>query len=149
MNQQLMWSLLYIVALFAIFYFLFIRPQKKKDKELKEMRDSLAVGDTIITIGGIVANVAKIEDLAFYNCTKLGEIEVSSETMIPQISSSSNKVWGDIENSSAEYSTVVGSKVPEGQKRFRGRASAGWKQLASGNRWTLLWDLLKFDSIIV
>ena len=61
MNQQLIWSIVYIVALFAIFYFLFIRPQKKKDKELKEMRDSLAVGDTIVTIGGIVANVAKIE----------------------------------------------------------------------------------------
>lgn len=62
MNQQLIMSIIYIVALFAIFYFLFIRPQKKKDKELKEMRDSLAVGDTIITIGGIVANVAKIEE---------------------------------------------------------------------------------------
>ncbi|MGN1033802.1 MAG: preprotein translocase subunit YajC [Intestinibacter sp.] len=62
MNQQLMWSLLYIVALFAIFYFLFIRPQKKKDKQLKEMRDSLAVGDTVVTIGGIVATVAKIEE---------------------------------------------------------------------------------------
>ena len=37
-------------------------------------------------------NVGRIEDLAFYNCTKLGEIEVSSETMIPQIASSSNKV---------------------------------------------------------
>ena len=54
MNQSLIWSIAYIVALFAIFYFLFIRPQKKKDKELKEMRDSLAVGDTIVTIGGIV-----------------------------------------------------------------------------------------------
>ena len=61
-NQSLIWSIAYIVALFAIFYFLFIRPQKKKDKELKEMRDSLAVGDTIVTIGGIVANVAKIEE---------------------------------------------------------------------------------------
>ena len=60
MNQSLIWSIAYIVALFAIFYFLFIRPQK--DKELKEMRDSLAVGDTIVTIGGIVANVAKIEE---------------------------------------------------------------------------------------
>ena len=59
MNQSLIWSIAYIVALFAIFYFLFIRPQKKKDKELKEMRDSLAVGDTVVTIGGIVANVAK------------------------------------------------------------------------------------------
>ena len=63
MNQSLIWSIAYIVALFAIFYFLFIRPQKKKDKELKEMRDSLAVGDTIVTIGGIVANVAKIANL--------------------------------------------------------------------------------------
>ena len=62
MNQSLIWSIAYIVALFAIFYFLFIRPQKKKDKELKEMRDSLAVGDTVVTIGGIVANVAKIEE---------------------------------------------------------------------------------------
>ena len=33
-----------------------------KDKELKEMRDSLAVGDTIVTIGGIVANIAKVEE---------------------------------------------------------------------------------------
>ena len=57
-NQSLIWSIAYIVALFAIFYFLFIRPQKKKDKELKEMRDSLAVGDTIVTIGGIVAKIA-------------------------------------------------------------------------------------------
>lgn len=58
--------------------------------------------------------------------------------MIPQIASSSNKVWGDIENSSAEYSTVVGSKVPEGQKTISGKTSAGWGQLASGNMWTLL-----------
>ena len=93
-------------------------------------------------------NVGRIEDLAFYNCTKLGEIEVSSDTMIPQIDSSSNKIWGDIENSTAEYSTVIGSKV-EGQKTFRGKASAGWGQLASGNMWTLLWDKLGFDSIIV
>lgn len=62
MNKQLIISIVYIVALFAIFYFLFVRPQKKKDKELKEMRDSLNVGDTIVTIGGIVANVAKIEE---------------------------------------------------------------------------------------
>ncbi len=62
MNNQLIISIAYIVALFAIFYFLFIRPQKKKDKQLKEMRDTLAVGDTVVTIGGIVANVAKIEE---------------------------------------------------------------------------------------
>lgn len=62
MNQQLIWSIVYIVGLFAVFYFLFVRPQKKKDKELKEMRENIQVGDTIVTIGGIVAKVAKLEE---------------------------------------------------------------------------------------
>ena len=92
-----------------------------------------------------MGDVGRIEDLAFYNCTKLGEIEVNSD-MIPQIDSSSNKIWGDIENSTAEYSTVIGSKV-EGQKILRGKASAEWEQLASGNMWRLLWESLEFDLI--
>ena len=53
----LMW-----VVFFAIFYFFLIRPQKKKDKQLKEMRDNLSVGAKVVTIGGIVANVAKVEE---------------------------------------------------------------------------------------
>ena len=61
-TQQMIMGLLMWVVVFGVFYFLLIRPQKKKDKELKEMRDSLAVGDTVVTIGGIVANVAKIEE---------------------------------------------------------------------------------------
>ena len=63
-NQSLIWAIAYIVALFAIFYFLFIRPQKKKDKELKEMRENLNVGDKVTTIGGIIAHVAKVEENA-------------------------------------------------------------------------------------
>lgn len=50
------------VVFFAIFYFFLIRPQKKKDKQLKEMRANLAVGTKVVTIGGIVANVAKVEE---------------------------------------------------------------------------------------
>ena len=50
------------VAIFAVFYFLFVRPQKNKDNKLKEMRNNLAVGDRVTTIGGIVANVAKVEE---------------------------------------------------------------------------------------
>ena len=61
-TQQMIMGLLMWVVVFGVFYFLLIRPQKKKDKELKEMRDSLAVGDTVVTRGGIVANVAKIEE---------------------------------------------------------------------------------------
>ena len=61
-TQQMIMGLLMWVVVFGVFYFLLIRPQKKKDKELKEMRDSLAVGDTVVTIGGIVANIAKVEE---------------------------------------------------------------------------------------
>lgn len=43
----------------VFFYFLMIRPQKKKDKEQKEMRDSIQIGDEIMTIGGIVGIVVK------------------------------------------------------------------------------------------
>ena len=51
-----------MVALIAIFYFFMIRPQKKQEKELAEMRDNLTVGDEIITTGGIVGSVIIIRD---------------------------------------------------------------------------------------
>ena len=61
-TQQLIMSLVLWVVVFAVFYFLLIRPQKKKDKELKQMRDSINVGDKVITIGGLCATVAKVEE---------------------------------------------------------------------------------------
>lgn len=61
MSQSVIGILMWVVF-FAIFYLFLIRPQKKKDKKLKEMRESLSVGDKVVTIGGIVANVAKIEE---------------------------------------------------------------------------------------
>ncbi|MGL5694287.1 MAG: preprotein translocase subunit YajC, partial [Peptostreptococcaceae bacterium] len=54
--------ILMYAAIFAVFYFLFIKPQKKKEKALKDMRESVTVGDKVTTIGGIVANVAKVEE---------------------------------------------------------------------------------------
>ena len=53
---------LMLVAMIAIFYFLMIRPQKKQDKEAQEMRDSLAVGDEVTTIGGIIGEIVSIKD---------------------------------------------------------------------------------------
>jgi len=50
-----------IVAMLAIFYFFMIRPESKKKKRLAEMRESLTVGDTITTIGGIFGKVVNID----------------------------------------------------------------------------------------
>ena len=55
-------SLLLLVFMFVIFYFIMIRPQRKKDKELKEQMDKLQVGDRVVTIGGLVGFVANIKD---------------------------------------------------------------------------------------
>ena len=66
-TQQMVMGIVMWIAVFAVFYFLLIRPQKKKDKQLKEMRASLSVGDKVTTIGGIIANVAKVEE----NCVIL------------------------------------------------------------------------------
>ncbi|OPX31387.1 MAG: preprotein translocase subunit YajC [Gemmatimonadaceae bacterium 4484_173] len=46
-------GLLPIVAMVAIFYFLIIRPQQKQSKKLKEMRDAMQKGDSVVTGGGI------------------------------------------------------------------------------------------------
>ena len=50
------------VVLIVVFYFFLIRPENKKKKKLQEMRDQLAVGDEITTIGGMVGKVVNIKD---------------------------------------------------------------------------------------
>jgi preprotein translocase subunit YajC len=48
--------------IFVIFYFLLIRPQQKKQKELKSMLDNLAYGDTVMTTGGIHGKITGLAD---------------------------------------------------------------------------------------
>ena len=51
-----------LILMFVIMYFILIRPQRKKDKELKEQMNKLSVGDRVVTIGGLVGFVANIKD---------------------------------------------------------------------------------------
>ena len=53
---------IYMVVIIGAFYFLLIRPQRKKAKEEKKMRDSLQVGDDIVTIGGIYGRVISLKE---------------------------------------------------------------------------------------
>lgn len=54
--------ILMMAAIFAVMYFLMIRPQKKKQKEEQAMRDNLQIGDEITTIGGIVGKIVTVKD---------------------------------------------------------------------------------------
>lgn len=51
-----------MILIFVVFYFFLIRPQRKKDKKVKEMLDNLKVSDRICTIGGIYGTIVAIKD---------------------------------------------------------------------------------------
>jgi preprotein translocase subunit YajC len=57
-----MFPLLFIVVMFVIFYFLLIRPQAKRQKELKAMISALNKGDEIVTTGGLVGRIVELSD---------------------------------------------------------------------------------------
>lgn len=64
-NQQpnvLTQLVLPLVIMFALMYFLFIRPQKKRDNELKAMQNNLQIGDEVVTSGGIIGIVVRKGD---------------------------------------------------------------------------------------
>lgn len=57
MTAQQIQGLIIPIGFLVIFYLFAIRPQKKKEKEIRSMRDSLKVGDEVITIGGIYGKI--------------------------------------------------------------------------------------------
>ncbi|ANB34055.1 preprotein translocase subunit YajC [Rhodovulum sulfidophilum] len=69
-------SFLPLILIFAIMYFLLIRPQQKKAKQHKAMVDALRRGDQIVTQGGIIGKVSKVKDDAEV------EIEVAENVKI-------------------------------------------------------------------
>lgn len=58
-------SMIMIVALIVVFYFFMIRPQQKRQKEIRKFREGIKVGDRIITAGGIYGKVRNINDTTF------------------------------------------------------------------------------------
>jgi len=55
-------GILLMLGFLAIFYFLIIRPQQKKEKKVKEMRSNLKVGDDVATIGGIHGRILTVKE---------------------------------------------------------------------------------------
>lgn len=69
-------SILMMVAMIAIFYFLLIRPESKRKKEAEKMRSSVKVGDEIVTIGGIVGKVVNVKDDHFVMETSADQVRI-------------------------------------------------------------------------
>ena len=59
MQQQ---QIIMLVMILVVFYFFMIRPQMKKQKELKKFRENLSVGDKVVTIGGIHGKLLEVNE---------------------------------------------------------------------------------------
>ena len=61
MDQNVM-TILMLVVMLAVFYFMLIRPENKRKKEAEKMRSELAVGDVVTSIGGIVGTICAVKE---------------------------------------------------------------------------------------
>ncbi|MGI9037055.1 MAG: preprotein translocase subunit YajC, partial [Pyrinomonadaceae bacterium] len=64
-GASIIWTFLPFIAIFAIFYFLVIMPQRKQQQETKNMIAELKTGDEIVTNGGIVGKIIEVRDASF------------------------------------------------------------------------------------
>lgn len=55
-------SMIMILAMIVIFYFFMIRPQSKKQKEIKKAREAMQAGDRVVTAGGIHGKIKEVKD---------------------------------------------------------------------------------------
>ncbi|MBU9889834.1 MAG: preprotein translocase subunit YajC [Candidatus Omnitrophica bacterium] len=68
-----------ILLMFAIFYFMLIRPQQKKQKELQKMVSELKKGDKVITNGGLIGTISSIQE--DYFVLTLGDADAKAEVL--------------------------------------------------------------------
>ena len=72
-------SILMIVAMLGIFYFMLIRPENKRKKEAEKMRNSVKTGDKIVTIGGITGTVVNVKDSKIVIETGADQVRIELE----------------------------------------------------------------------
>ena len=75
MNQMVM-----LLMILVVFYFFMIRPQMKKQKELKKFRESMA-GDKIVTIGGVHGKILEVADSTILIATESGKLRVDKSAV--------------------------------------------------------------------
>ncbi|MBF0096879.1 MAG: preprotein translocase subunit YajC [Magnetococcales bacterium] len=80
-TEAVIGNIVFMVALFGIFYFFLIRPQQKQAKAHKEMVANLTRGDTVVTGGGLIGRVHRVEnDLIIL---EVGDVEIGNKLFRP------------------------------------------------------------------
>lgn len=109
-------SIVIMLVLFGAMYFVLIRPQNKKDKEEREMRNNLQVGDEVMTVGGIVGKIVRIREdrVTIATGAEKTKIEFTRNAINQKVSGSSS---GSSKSSSEEKEAPKAKKIKKlGQK---------------------------------
>ena len=87
MSSTILWTVVYIVAIFAIIYLLILRPQKKRQEQHDDLVSALSLGVEIVTIGGIHGEVSRIkDDTLWIKVSNNVEIEIEKSAVAKTIS---------------------------------------------------------------
>ena len=99
-----------ILVIFAALYFFTIRPQSKRDKELRNLRNSLKPGDEIVTIGGIYGKIVRVTDDRVV-------IMVGSDKTKLELAKSAISGLADPSSASSASSSKAASAAPEKESK--------------------------------
>ena len=106
-------SLIMIVAMFAVMYFMLIRPENKRKKEAEEMRSAVKTGDKVTTIGGIMGTVVSVKEDKFVIETGADQVRVE----LAKWALSSNET-------AAEAQKAQEAKAKEAKAKAKAKAKA-------------------------
>lgn len=110
---SLLFPLIMIVGLFAIFYFLLIRPQRKRRDQQTQLQSGLSVGDEVVTIGGLYGTVVELDDQTVILETSEGVYSRYARGAISQKVNSADDSAGDT-NPGSESDSESGPSASDG-----------------------------------
>jgi len=112
-------SLILMVGVFVVMYFLMIRPQKKKQKEEQQMRDTIQIGDEITTIGGIMGRVVTVKEDSIVLETGADRVKMKFQRWAIQTNNTAN------ERMEAERKAAADAKKAQSEKAAIDKAVNG------------------------
>ena len=109
--------LIMMVLMFAIFYFMLIRPENKRKKEAEQMRSSVRTGDKIVTIGGIVGTVVNVKENRIVIETGADQVRIELEKW----AISSNETASEAAKAEAKKAQEAKAKAKAAKKAEKSR----------------------------
>ena len=127
MNSTII-TILPLILLIVVMYFLMIRPQKKRERETTAMRNSVQVGDEIVTIGGICGRIVKTKDETIV--IQVGADKIKMEMMRWAVSSVTKEAHGKAREVYEEVKEEDEAPKKKGIKRLRKETAEEVEQAA-------------------